>query len=258
MKYLNHFLITLALFYMLFFPFLPIAHAYSLSMIDVDKPTGSPTTYDNYGRFTNINNNWTGTCWQAISASILNFAGYGTTNDIYTWFHTTYGNVGTDSHLTWRDAINGYINETGHQSSKGEYKAFSTNAPEDDWAETMIHNTAIGLAVSVSGYLQGRHAIAYSGYDETNDWSWVADPDADWRSESLPQPANYLDWSLFDDVTSATYNWKLARTWSDNTQLYYDVEGAVFLQPIPEPITIFLLGSGLIGLAGFRRRFREK
>jgi hypothetical protein len=30
------------------------------------------------------------------------------------------------------------------------------------------------------------------------------------------------------------------------------------IDPIPEPTTILLFGSGLVGLAGFRRRFKKR
>lgn len=230
--------------------------AFYLTMEDVDKPTAIPTTYDNYGLFTNIDGNWRNTCWQAVAASMLNYVGYGTTTDIYNWFHDTYGNVGA-SLTEWEDALNAYILEPSHTSTKGLYIAFSIKEPTDLWAETMIMTSPLGLDVIILSGEGGGHAIAFGGYDDMYEGSWIADPDADWRDTSLSMPPNYSDWSLFDDAVSWNYNWLLQRTWADDAKLYLDVYGAVFLMPVPEPATFLLLSIGLAGVGLLRRRFKS-
>lgn len=217
-----------ALFFALFAA--TAASAGSFQLQDVDKPTGSPTSYDANGRFTNILGTWNVTCWEAVSASMLNFAGFGPVSDIYAWFYTTYGNV-TATQTQWRDGINAYIAAPGHGSSQGSFVGAIQPAPTEAWAEQTFPASPIGLYVDIGGDYGGIHTVSYGGQMAPDvNLSWIADPDADWMDFFR---FDYADWTVFDNMASNQYNWKLGHGWSGGAALFFDVEAAIYLRPVP-------------------------
>ena len=67
----------------------------------------------------------------------------------------------------------------------------------------------------------------------------------DWDSDKLFADVS-MAYSWMENIAPGQFNWSLEG---------YDYLGTQ--APIPEPATMLLLGSGLVGLAGFRRKIRR-
>jgi hypothetical protein len=74
--------------------------------------------------------------------------------------------------------------------------------------------------------------------------------------DSLPPTLPTPDFDLFTVHYGQIWNYNWAQGGIIDRQLTFDIDRAK-ATPVPEPGTMLLLASGLLGLAGVRRRFRK-
>ena len=111
-------------------------------------------------------------------------------------------------------------------------------------------------------YIEGAIWVASQNSELIAQWGFGDNPDTpvvetgwnEWERYSFPQ--------TFGPPTTRTLQGMgygaLGHLWVGSAEGLYELGPAASSTPIPVPATILLLGSGLIGLLGFRRKFRKK
>lgn len=85
-------------------------------------------------------------------------------------------------------------------------------------------------------------------FDET--YNYTPDP----YYNTTPWSYDFTDFSVLQDGDIEFWTVQTSEYWIRLAETTLRMETA----PVPEPSTMFLLGAGLLGLAGFRSRFRKK
>jgi PEP-CTERM motif len=263
-------LLSAAIFFILVFAspsaagrFLPYGYTYDIGWFDANKTMAN--TDDDL------------MCWAAAASNILAWGGWGTstysTEDaIWQYYQDHWTDQGGLMGYGWDWWFDGTNPTQGLNTAEDDKTGWSQvdvpgggffptldfndyyhNESSDDLAMSAIDGYLHdGYGVTIGIYGPGGHALTVWGYDyddDTGDYTGLLYSDSDDYASVDGSTKNL--W-----ITSLSYSgdkWYLG-----GSNWYIGEVQALESRSVPEPSTMLLLASGLVGFVGFGRKFRKR
>jgi hypothetical protein len=164
----------------------------------------------------------------------------------------TWSENGHEYQVIEFDGISWYDAETKAMAlGDGWHLATITSAAEQNFINAQIETPSTRTQYWIGGYQD----VPNSGVAEG--WNWVTGEEWNWTNwDSPPQPDDWQGDQIFLALDSNSGQWK----WDDNYNTLQFTKGFIAEKsaPVPEPATMLLLGTGLVGLAGVKRKLKKK